>query len=107
MSCIHYKFKVVNDPHNPGSLVEQVKEELKVGDFITLKLYNRTFYNLEVTHIQSPLITVKQYLPHHNEYRVYDIHLEYIQELTVEDLEMEYPVGGPVTALLILFYLLV
>jgi hypothetical protein len=106
-SCVQQKPLVVNDPYSPGPVEEKVNDGLKVGDFISLKVNNRTFYNLEVTEINGPSIVVKQYLPDKNAYEFFEIHLVYIQELTIVDPEMAYPVGGPVTALLILFYLLV
>ena len=107
LSCVQQKPLLVNDPYDPGPVEEIVRKGVKTGDYITLKVHNHTFYNLEVVEIDGPFIRVKQYLSNRNTFQLYDIYLIYIQELTVVDPEMTYPVGGPVTALLILFYLLV
>ena len=105
-SCMEYRYMVENDPLNPSKAIEEVQNEVKVGDWVMIKLHNRYYYNLEVVEVEKTKITVKQYYSH-NKYHQHDIYLEYIQKLTIQDLDLTYPVGGPVTAILILFFLLV
>ena len=104
-SCVYYT--PVIDKNTPShEVVTVVQEELEVGDWIKLKINNNIFFNLEVMHIDEDKISVVRHSKELPDAR-YDIYLEYVQELTIMETEVTYPIGGPLTALLILMYLLV
>ena len=90
---------------NPQPTIDDVNEMVQVGDYVNLKIKDWSFYNLLVEDIDGSVMTVKY---HTDSGPVYNkIHLQYIKEIEVVELEVVYPVGAPVTVLLILFYLLV
>lgn len=104
-SCVYYT-PVVDKNTPPNEIAKKVQEEIEVGDWVRLKIYNNVYYNLEVMHIDQEKIVVVRHSPDRPD-ATYEIYLQYVQELTIMDTEITYPIGGPLTALIILMYLLV
>ena len=105
-SCIHYKYVFNNDLNNPTEDFRTVCKELEAGDWVTIKVHNRTFENLEVANITEEIITVKQYSSY-KDYQLYELPIKYIQRLALQKMEMDYPVGGPLTLVIVIMYFLV
>jgi len=105
-SCITNKLVIENDLSDPSESITEIIQQIEVGDVISLKTNNRTYNYLKVVNIEGPQMKVRQYHP--DQGSIYHIvNLEYIQELKRVETEARYPVGVPVTILIVLFYLLV
>jgi hypothetical protein len=105
-SCITNKLVIENDLNNPTESIAKIFKQIEVGDVISLKVNNRTYKYLRVVNMDGPQMKVKQYHPDYGSI-YHTVNLEYIQELKRVETEARYPVGVPVTILIVLFYLLV
>ena len=105
-SCVTNKLVIENDRGDPSKVIAEVFEKIEVGDWITLKANNKTYHRLQVVSIEDSKMKVRQYL-YDNSSIYHVVNLEYIQELKMVDHEATFPVGVPVTILIVLFYLLV
>lgn len=105
-SCITNKLVIENDFNDPTESIVNIYKQVEVGDVISLKTYNRTYKYLRVVNMKGSQMKVRQYHPDYGSmYHI--VNLEYIQELKKVETEARYPVGVPVTILIVLFYLLV
>lgn len=105
-SCITNKLVIENDLQDPSKALIEIYDKVEAGDWITLKANNRYYSRLQVVSIKGSQMKVRQHLLDHSMVYHY-VNLEYIQELKRVETEARYPVGVPVTILIVLFYLLV
>ena len=105
-SCVQYKYVLKNDPHNPTLDVKNAHEEIEKGDWVTVIVNKRQFSSLEIQSIDDKKMIVRQYSSR-NEWKEHTIYLEYVEKVVLQDLELTYPIGGPLTALIVIMFLLV
>ena len=105
-SCITNKLVIENDINDPTESIAKIFKQVEVGDVISLKTNNKTYKYLRVVNMEGPQMKVKQFHPDYG-FIYHIVNLEYIQELKKVETEARYPVGVPVSILIVLFYLLV
>lgn len=105
-SCITNKLVIENDLQNPSVAIAEIYEKIEAGDWITLKANDKYFSRLQVVSLEGYQMKVRQPMLDHSLVYHY-VNLEYIQKLKKVETEARYPVGVPVTILIVLFYLLV